>query len=150
MTKMSNIYLFGICLLLATSALAQQPPQYSQFVFNNYLINPAAGGTNDYIDFKLGYRTQWLGFDAQPVTYLFSVHSPVDFGHKPPGPFGDRNHHALGGYVVKDETGPINKINAYGSYSYHMRISYTAHVSFGVFGGIKQYNLDGGGLTTPN
>ncbi|MBL4657438.1 MAG: type IX secretion system membrane protein PorP/SprF, partial [Flavobacteriales bacterium] len=45
---MSNIYLFGICVLMGTSALAQQPPQYSQFVFNNYLINPAAGGTNDY------------------------------------------------------------------------------------------------------
>lgn len=139
-----------IPLLATLCASAQQPPQYSQFVFNNYMINPAAGGTNDYFDIKLGYRTQWLGFGAQPVTYLFSIHTPVDFGRREPGKFGDRPHHALGGYATKDETGPINKINAYGSYSYHIRLSYSLHMSFGFFGGIKQYNLDTDGLTTPN
>ncbi|MBL4735780.1 MAG: type IX secretion system membrane protein PorP/SprF [Flavobacteriales bacterium] len=147
----ANIQILLVVLLLLCSAVAraQQPPQYSQFIFNNFLVNPAAGGTNDYIDFKLGYRTQWLGFGAQPVTYLFSVHSPINIGKKEPGRFGDRPHHAVGGYVTKDETGPINKINAYGSYSYHMRLTYTVHASFGFFGGIKQYNLDTDGLTTP-
>ena len=31
-----------------------------------------------------------------------------------------------------------------------MRWSYTVRASFGIFGGVKQYKLDGGDLTTPN
>ena len=150
MKKKRCLKILLVSLLGLNMAYAQQPPQYSQFIFNNYLINPAVGGTNDYIDFKLGYRTQWLGFAAQPVTYLFSIHSPINIGNKEPGRFGENNHHAVGGYVTKDKTGPIDKITGYGSYSYHMRLSYTVHASFGFFGGIKQYNLDASGLTTPN
>jgi len=142
--------LVAMCLLAATYVHAQQPPQYSQFIFNNFLINPAVGGTNDYIDMKLGYRTQWVGFGAQPVTYLFSIHSPVNFGNREPGKLEDRNHHSLGGYVTKDDTGPIGKLNFYGSYSYHIRLDYSLHCSFGFFAGAKQYSLDTEGLTTPN
>ncbi|MBL4754528.1 MAG: type IX secretion system membrane protein PorP/SprF [Flavobacteriales bacterium] len=142
--------LLGVFLLGKVEVYAQQPPQFSQFVFNNFLINPASGGTNDYIDFKLGYRTQWLGFGAQPVTFLFSAHSPISLGNKEPGRFGDKPHHAVGGYLLKDATGPISKFNGYLSYSYHMRLSYTVRASFGFFGGVKQYKLDPAGLTTPD
>ncbi|HIA35793.1 MAG TPA: type IX secretion system membrane protein PorP/SprF [Flavobacteriales bacterium] len=148
MLKKNKIPLLIIGVAIAINGFGQQTPQYSQYLFNNYLINPAIGGSGDYLEVKLGSRTQWLGFGAAPTTYLISAHSPVNFGHNEPRKFGDRDHHAMGGYVLKDETGPISNLNFYGSYSYHMRLSYQLRVSFGFFAGIKQYSLNTDGLTT--
>ena len=45
----SSILCFGL-LQLAT---AQQKPQYTQYVLNNYIINPALSGIENYMDVKL-------------------------------------------------------------------------------------------------
>ncbi|MGZ3777739.1 MAG: type IX secretion system membrane protein PorP/SprF, partial [Mucilaginibacter sp.] len=42
-------------------AVAQQKPQYTQYVLNNLLINPAVTGIESYFDVKTGYRSQWTG-----------------------------------------------------------------------------------------
>ncbi len=136
---------FATCNLQSYS---QQPPQYSQYIFNNYLINPAVGGSHEYIDIKLGYRTQWVGFGAAPQTYFISMHSPLKDKGREPRKFGTGNHHAIGGYAIQDQTGPISRMGAYLSYSYHLRLSYKLRASVGFFGGAMQYRLDGGGLTT--
>src|SRR5258708_9052684 len=62
-------------------AIAKQKPQYTQYVFNNLLINPAVTGIENYIDLKAGYRSQWTGLQGAPVTsYLtFSVPFGSDF-----------------------------------------------------------------------
>jgi type IX secretion system PorP/SprF family membrane protein len=49
-------------------AIAQQKPQYTQYVLNNLLINPAVTGIENYIDMKTGYRSQWTGLQGAPVT----------------------------------------------------------------------------------
>jgi len=134
--------------LVSSNVHAQQPPHYSQYVFNNYLINPAVGGIGNYIDIKLGYRTQWLGFGAAPKTYLVSIHTPLKSNKREPRKFGDRNHHAIGGYATKDETGPINKVSGYFSYAYHMRLSYQLRAALGFFLGVKQYQLNTSTLWT--
>lgn len=144
----NKIFLLIAGLVIAINGFGQQSPQYSQYLFNNYLINPAIGGSGDYLEIKLGYRSQWLGFGAAPSTYLISAHSPVTFGHMEPRNFGERNHHAMGGYIMQDETGPISNLNFYGSYSYHMRLSYQLRVAFGFFAGIKQYALNTDRLVT--
>ena len=123
-------------------SFAQQPSHYSQYVFNNYILNPAAGGVGNYIDIKAGYRNQWIGFGAAPQTYLVSLHAPIANLKLEPKPFGTRNHHAVGGYVVKDQTGPISQLGAYLSYAYHIRLSYHLKVSAGVSAGFKQYALN--------
>jgi hypothetical protein len=47
-------------LLLAAGAArpgqAQQLAQYSQYMNNNYILNPAVAGTEDFIDLKFSYR----------------------------------------------------------------------------------------------
>ncbi|PCH96003.1 MAG: hypothetical protein COB85_04065 [Bacteroidetes bacterium] len=130
------------------SALAQQPSHYSQFVFNNFVINPAAGGLGDYMELTLGYRTQWLGFDAAPKTYLVSFSTPIKTTKREPRPFGERNHHAIGAVAIKDETGPISKTTAHLNYSYHVRLDYSLYASLGIFAGIKQFQLNTSNLKT--
>lgn len=135
-------------MLLCNASYAQQSSHFSQYVFNNYVINPAAGGVGDYVDLRMGYRNQWIGFGAQPQTYFISVHTPLSNLSHEPRPFGTRNHHVIGGYAIKDETGPISQMSGYLSYAYHMRLSYQLRASFGFFGGWKQYGLNTDDLWT--
>ncbi len=58
-------------------AMAQQKPQYTQYVFNNLLLNPAVTGIENYTDVKAGYRSQWTGLSGAPVTTYLTVDAPI-------------------------------------------------------------------------
>ena len=60
-----------------TIVSAQQKPQYTQYVFNNFLLNPALSGIENYTDVKLGYRSQWTGLQGAPVTTFFTINTPI-------------------------------------------------------------------------
>ncbi|WMJ72854.1 type IX secretion system membrane protein PorP/SprF [Cytophagaceae bacterium ABcell3] len=55
----------------------QQVPQYSQYIWNSYLINPAIGGAEKYLDFRAGYRNQWVGLEGAPRTFTFTMNGQV-------------------------------------------------------------------------
>ena len=79
--KRSNIYnlliVFLGCLPLAT--FAQQEFQFSNSAFNPYLLNPAAGGLTDVMQFEVASRVQWMGYDGGPSTFMASGHSQIKF-----------------------------------------------------------------------
>jgi type IX secretion system PorP/SprF family membrane protein len=58
-------------------AKGQQMPQYSQYLWNNYLINPAIGGAENYIEAKAGYRDQWVGMEGAPRTMFFTIQGQI-------------------------------------------------------------------------
>ncbi|MBK8615138.1 MAG: type IX secretion system membrane protein PorP/SprF [Flavobacteriales bacterium] len=61
-------------LLLLAPARAQQIAQYTQYVFNQFSVNPAVAGSKDCLDVRLGFRQQWVGFPGAPVTAWASLH----------------------------------------------------------------------------
>ena len=63
--------------LLNFTALAQQKPQYSQYMLNGFVLNPAIAGIEDYTDIKLCYRNQWTDFPGSPKTFSFSAHTSI-------------------------------------------------------------------------
>jgi len=65
-----------IWLLLFQLSYAQQKPQYTQYVFNNILLNPAVTGIENYIDLKAGYRSQWTGLQGAPISSYLTVSAP--------------------------------------------------------------------------
>ena len=65
--------LFAFYLLHSNDLLAQQPSQYTQYIFNYFGINPAAGGSTKCLQLKAGYRRQWLGFESAPVQQRLRV-----------------------------------------------------------------------------
>ena len=69
----SGAILMGIVM----GAVAQQKPVYTQYVLNNYIINPAITGIENYTDVKLSYRNQWTGINGSPVTTYLSIQGPV-------------------------------------------------------------------------
>ena len=96
---------------------AQQLPVYTQYVFNEYMMNPAVAGTVDHMPIRLTYRDQWTGFtdmtgnNIAPKTFTFSGHTPIS------------DKLALGGFVYSDVTGPISQTAAQLSYSWRTCLS---------------------------
>src|ERR1700712_2519845 len=55
----------------------QQQPQYTQYLINNYILNPALTGIENYTDVKISHRHQWVGLQDAPVTTYLTLHSPL-------------------------------------------------------------------------
>ena len=73
---MKPIFIIVIMLVMMKS-YAQQKPYYTQYILNNYILNPALSGIENYTDVKLSYRNQWTNINGAPVTVYFSAHAPI-------------------------------------------------------------------------
>ncbi len=114
---------------------AQQIQHYSQYMFNDYVINPAVAGFEGYYQARVNNRAQWVGFTDAPRTFIVSLYGP-----------DRRKNVGYGGYVFSDVTGPTSRTGFYGSYSYLMRINGVTvndMLSLGLSVGLIQYKVDG-------
>lgn len=123
-----------VILLLAFSSLwsgqslyAQQDPQYSQYMFNQLVINPAYAGSKEAISTAMFLRTQWTGIDGAPKTESFSIHGPTK-----------SRKVGLGFAVIADQIGPKQSVGALGSYAYRIKLG-KGKLSFGLRAGIYNY-----------
>ena len=153
-------------LVLSFSAKSQQNPRYSLYLVNSYLYNPAVGGIERFVDVRLGHRSQWTGIEGAPTTSYFSIHAPlnskklntnsVSVSKKSYNNREDhtsssvRRHHSIGALVLNDRSGSFNRYQANVSYSYHLPITKSYTLSFGVNVGILTQNLDLGSVRLSN
>lgn len=141
---------------------AQQRPYYTQYIMNNYIINPAVAGIENYWDVKASHRMQWVGLQDAPVTTYITIHGPLnkdDYGRETATSFhaGGSNprgeaywqdyssaapHHGVGFTMLNDRTGPLSRFAAYGTYAYHIGLTNRTSLSFGVSAGITSMSLD--------
>src|SRR4051812_35943395 len=114
---------------------AQQNVQYTQFVLNDYGLNPAVAGNSKGIMFMVGHRVQWAGFAEAPETNFASFTKA--FGKK-----GYKRYwHGVGAYVEQDKSGLYSNKAAYASYAIHMKMSSNYYLSFGLAAGVKLYGI---------
>lgn len=114
---------------------AQQAVQYTQFMLNEYGTNPAVAGANSGLNFMLGRRTQWIGFDYAPETNFASFCK--DFGKK-----GYKKYwHGIGAYIENDKFGVFNNQSFSASYAIHIKLPHSYYISFGIAGGAKNVAL---------
>jgi type IX secretion system PorP/SprF family membrane protein len=121
-----------IILLMSFSAKGQQMPQFSQYYFNDYMINSAVAGTHSYLQVRAFSRMQWIGIPNSPQTYSVSFYGPTkekDMGY--------------GGYMYGDYTGPTSRLVFKGSYAYNIAINSSIRISGGISVGGMQYKVDG-------
>ncbi|WP_310396755.1 type IX secretion system membrane protein PorP/SprF [Hymenobacter sp.] len=133
----------------AAPLAAQQQAQYSQYMNNNYILNPGVAGTEDYIDLKFSHRRQWVGLEGAPQTYYVSAHSTVGkVMSQKAKTLRDRHRsfHAVGGLVYRDVTGPTSRTGVYGSYAYNMAFTPKLRGALGVSLGGQQFAVDGAQL----
>ncbi|RYY23952.1 MAG: type IX secretion system membrane protein PorP/SprF [Sphingobacteriaceae bacterium] len=166
---MKKLYFTILFLLTAIVGRAQQKPQYTQYIFNNYLINPAITGIENYTDIKAGYRNQWTGLNGAPVTMFFTAHTPLGNkfiqGDPMSQPANGEDpmsrsyvqdyqaapaHHGVGFTVVSDKAGPITQSNYNITYAYHLGLSSDLNLSVGVSAGLASINLNTSQITLEN
>ncbi len=144
--------LFIACIWMATGSpvMAQQSPQYSQYVRNQYMVNPGAAGAEDYMSLTLGGRMQWTGFENAPKTSYLYFASPVNkfskgrmkrtYGKllrnnkrvRHPTMRINSSSHAFGAQLLADQYGPFRTFRLAGTYAYHLSLSRDYRLSLGV------------------
>ena len=127
-------------------SLAQQMPLYTQSNFNNFGVNPAFAGSSECVDIRLGFRTQWVGFEGNPTTAFVNGHGkiPRKRNSRKTSFFG------IGGRIFNDAAGPFNFIQLELAGAYHVKLGTNLYGSLGVFAGIIQNRFDVSGLTLTN
>jgi type IX secretion system PorP/SprF family membrane protein len=56
---------------------AQFDPNFTQYMFNEAIINPGYAGSRECLSGTMLYRQQWVGLDGAPTTLTGSIHSPI-------------------------------------------------------------------------
>ncbi len=164
--KIESLFLF---MLFSGTVMGQQRPQYTQYIFNNFILNPAISGIENYTDVKAGYRNQWEGLENAPVTSYISIHAPLgkkflydnatsfeNDGDNPMSRSYTQNymasepHHGIGFYAVSDKVGPISTTNIDLTYAYHLGLTEKANIAVGIAAGISKISLDASKITLEN
>ncbi|MDP1801887.1 MAG: type IX secretion system membrane protein PorP/SprF [Bacteroidota bacterium] len=125
-----KLYIF-ILMLCYSFSNAQQQTLFTNITLHQYLYNPAYAGSSKGMQFNMGYRNQWTGFEGAPVTYMASGY----------GTFKKRPNMAAGGLIINDKSGLLSRTSFYGTYSYHVKINKKVNLGFGVGVGAVQYNV---------
>jgi len=153
--------LAGCLLVIAIQTYAQQKPHYTQYILNQYILNPALTGIENYTDIKASHRHQWAGIQDAPVTTYVTIHAPINkkdyrttatsFDVPGENPRGKRYweeytaaepHHGIGLQVINDRTGPLNYFSAYATYAYHIGISARTSLAAGFGAGFTNISLN--------
>ncbi|WP_299103402.1 type IX secretion system membrane protein PorP/SprF [uncultured Winogradskyella sp.] len=134
-SKIKTYSITIIILVLGLFSHAQQDAQYTQYMYNMSVINPAYA-TDDSSKMNLGllYRSQWARSIGGPTTATFFAHSTIT----------DRLEGGIS--FVHDEIGDVVKqTNAYADIAYVLPVGQTTKLSFGVKAGATFFstNFDG-------
>lgn len=122
----------GFILALAFGSSAQQLPQISQFMLNNYAINSAFAGKDSTVEARILNRYQWTGITDAPRTFNLSV-SGITKSPKV----------GIGGIIYTDNAGPTRRMGVNLSYAYHLNLTQKWKVGLSVSGGALQFSIDG-------
>ena len=77
---MKNIFILSALtcfLLIGNQAKAQQDPQYTQYMYNMNVVNPAYAGSKEGVAGLLLFRRQWTQIEGTPNTEAFAIHAPI-------------------------------------------------------------------------
>lgn len=130
---MKNI-IYILLLSIPAFVYGQQMPLYSQYMLNDFVVNPAVAGSKSYSPLRLNVRNQWSGLGVSaPQTNTLSFHAPLRDGDI-----------GLGGTIFQERTGPYSQFGLILSYAYHMKLSRysSSTLSLGASGLITQHSLN--------
>ena len=118
-------------LFFTITSYAQQDAQYTQYMYNTIVVNPAYAGSRQAMSIFALHRTQWVGLEGAPVTNSFSINTP----------FNDSKV-GLGLSFVNDQIGPSVENNIAVDFSYTIPASEKYKMSFGLKASANLLNVD--------
>jgi type IX secretion system PorP/SprF family membrane protein len=120
-----------IVLLISVVSYAQQDAQYTQYMYNTIVVNPAYAGSRQSMSIFALHRTQWVGIEGAPVTNSFSINTPIN-----------ESKVGLGLSIVNDQIGPSDENNIAVDFSYTIPASEKYKMSFGLKASANLLNVD--------
>jgi type IX secretion system PorP/SprF family membrane protein len=139
---MKKIILFISFLFYVTLSSAQQDPEYTHYMYNMSVVNPAyATGTAAMLNLGGLYRTQWVGAVGAPKTFTFFGHTALS------------EKIEVGASLISDDIGDGAKKenNFYADFAYVLQLEGKNKLSFGLKAGFTslQTNFNGFRFTDP-
>ncbi|MBA9077576.1 MULTISPECIES: PorP/SprF family type IX secretion system membrane protein [Rufibacter] len=125
--------------------LAQHRPQFSQYIFNQLVINPAYAGTKEHVTVNAFHRQQWSGafggpeLEGAPNTQTLSVDGLTR-----------NNRIGLGFHLTRDEIGLQNRKNITVDAAVKLPLSESSVISVGLGAGVSHFAVDAGKYRTGN
>jgi type IX secretion system PorP/SprF family membrane protein len=113
------------------NAKSQQSPQFTQFMVNNLVINPAYAGAEEALSLTVLNRNQWSGMENAPTTQSFSAHTLVR-----------KKNIGLGITIIRDIIGVHENLSASTNYAYHIRVRKQSIFSMGLQGSLSSIKSD--------
>ncbi|WP_040278634.1 PorP/SprF family type IX secretion system membrane protein [Psychroserpens damuponensis] len=129
--KLVKFNIIAFILFSSWMSVAQQLPQFTQYMYNTISINPAYAGSRETLSVVGLHRSQWVGLEGGPQTQTLSIHTPM------------RNERVgLGFSFINDELGYQNFSYLYGDFSYTIPTGEKSKIAFGLKAGFTSYSLD--------
>lgn len=127
---MKKLYVVAAAaLMFGLEVAAQQNPHYSQYMYNQSVLNPAYAGSTEALSMGLLHRQQWVGLDGAPQTTTLFAHKRV--GKKV----------GLGLSAISDKIGPVKENNIYGDFSYTLDLGNNHNLALGLKAGVTMHDV---------
>lgn len=123
-------------IILSFQSNAQQDAQFTQYMYNMSVINPAYATAEEGI-LNLGglYRTQWVGLEGAPKTGSFFAHTPIN------------DKIEMGISFTNDNIGDVvNENNIFADFAYVLPVGIESQISFGVKAGVTLFDTNFNGF----
>jgi type IX secretion system PorP/SprF family membrane protein len=143
-----------IVLLSCITVNAQQSQPFTQYLFNRFLLNPAAAGSDGFSSVGVVIKDQWTGFSASPTNQTLTGQARLPRQ----GLFGSRSRRGTSGFfspenigvgvaLFNDIRGPIRTTGAQFTYAYHLEDRF-GQLSLGLSANLFQLYIDRGKIET--
>ncbi|MCX6191476.1 MAG: PorP/SprF family type IX secretion system membrane protein [Flavobacteriia bacterium] len=151
-----KMLLSGLAIILSSEVYSQQLPQYSQFLLNKALYNPAAMTINNQAEISLVGRWQMLGFGLEPKTVALIGQSKIQKKAKiifnPASRISQeivpidkkrkiKLSHFVGGQILTDNYGAFRSTDFSGNYALKIPINNRWKVSLGASLGLSNHSF---------
>lgn len=133
---MKKIIVLFITLFTSVIMFSQQDAQYTQYMYNMSVINPAyTTGNTGIINIGALHRTQWVGVEGAPKSSNLFVHTPIN------------DKIEVGFSLINDNIGDIVKENnLYADFAYKLDLEEQGKLSFGLKAGVTFFDVNFNGL----
>lgn len=150
MNLLKAFWLFLFVFMFCAMSYSQQKTLYSQYMFNTFLINPAAAGSEGSTSINFTGREQWVGWPGTPKIHSVSAQTRVlknSFIAKALSlrkKFGRRSKSGrvgIGAHIYSDMSGALTKTGMQITYAYHIPLR-QSQLSFGLAAEPYQFNIN--------
>ncbi len=135
---MKKIFIAFALLTFTTACMAQQATQYTMYMWNKHVFNPAFAGMENSLSITGVYRSQWTNLPGNPESQSINAHMPL--------------YIAQGGAGISMENesiGSWSQTSATLSYDYQVLMGNSGVLSLGLAAGLIQRKFDGTLARTP-